>query len=123
MNADFLDRLLTEPAGVIVNGAIWDPVTRELQVSVKSTFSQSVNNDFRLACALTEDGVTGTDAGYNQSNAYAGGGNGVMGVMSPFRVLFLRLKWSMTTWLVQLLQALMVPPYFSLQMLMLEKVS
>ena len=79
MNADFLDRLLTEPAGVIVNGAIWDPVTRELQVSVKSTFSQSVNNDFRLACALTEDGVTGTDAGYNQSNAYAGGGNGVMG--------------------------------------------
>ena len=32
-----------------------------------------------MACALTEDGVTGTDAGYNQSNAYAGGGNGVMG--------------------------------------------
>ena len=79
MNADFLDRLLTEPSGVITNGAIWDPVTRELQVSVKSTFSQSVNNDYRLACVLSEDGVTGTDAGYNQSNAYAGGGNGVMG--------------------------------------------
>lgn len=79
MNADFLDRLLTEPSGVIMNGAIWDPVTRELQVSVKSTFSQSVNNDYRLACVLSEDGVTGTDAGYNQSNAYAGGGNGVMG--------------------------------------------
>ena len=79
MNADFLDRLLTEPSGVITNGAIWDPVTRELQVSVKSTFSQSVTNDYRLACVLSEDGVTGTDAGYNQSNAYAGGGNGVMG--------------------------------------------
>ena len=79
MNADFLDRLLTEPSGVVTNGAIWDPVTRELQVSVKSTFSQSVNNDYRLACVLSEDGVTGTDAGYNQSNAYAGGGNGVMG--------------------------------------------
>lgn len=28
---------------------------------------------------MTEDGVTGTGSGYNQSNAYAGGGNGVMG--------------------------------------------
>jgi len=28
---------------------------------------------------LTEDGVTGTGSGYNQSNAYAGGGNGAMG--------------------------------------------
>ena len=31
-----------------------------------------------MACVLTEDGVTGT-TGYAQSNAYAGGGNGVMG--------------------------------------------
>ena len=79
MNADFLDRLLTEPTGVIMNGATWDPVSRVLDVSVKSTFSQSVTNSYKLACALTEDGVTGTDASYNQSNAYAGGGNGVMG--------------------------------------------
>ena len=79
MNADFLDRLLTEPTGVIMNGATWDPVSRVLEVSVKSTFLQSVTNSYKLACALTEDGVTGTDASYNQSNAYAGGGNGVMG--------------------------------------------
>ena len=79
MNADFLDRLLTEPAGVIINGANWDPVSRVLEVSVKSTFSQGATNAYKLACALTEDGVTGTDSGYNQSNAYAGGGNGVMG--------------------------------------------
>jgi len=79
MNADFLDRLLTAPAGVIMNGATWDSVSRELEVSVKSTFSQSVTNAYRLACVLSEDGVTGTDAGYNQSNAYAGGGNGIMG--------------------------------------------
>jgi hypothetical protein len=62
-----------------MNGATWDPVSRVLDVSVKSTFSQSVTNSYKLACALTEDGVTGTDASYNQSNAYAGGGNGVMG--------------------------------------------
>jgi len=79
MNADFLERLLTPPAGVLVNGANWDPISRVLDVSVKSTFNQAVTNSYKLACALTEDGVTGTDAGYNQSNAYAGGGNGVMG--------------------------------------------
>ena len=79
MNADFLDRLQTEPAAVILNGANWDPVTRVLDVSVKTTFSQNASNNYRIACALTEDNVTGTSSGYNQSNAYAGGGNGVMG--------------------------------------------
>ena len=79
MNADFLDRLLTEPSGVVLNGATWDPVSRVLEVSVKSTFSQTVTNSYKMACALTEDNVTGTDASYNQSNAYAGGGNGIMG--------------------------------------------
>ena len=79
MNADFLDRLQTEPAAVILNGANWDPVTRVLEVSVKTTFSQNASNNYKIACALTEDNVTGTSSGYNQSNAYAGGGNGVMG--------------------------------------------
>lgn len=79
MNADFLDRLQTDPAAVILNGANWDPVTRVLDVSVKTTFSQNASNNYKIACALTEDNVTGTSTGYNQSNAYAGGGNGVMG--------------------------------------------
>ena len=79
MTADFLERLQTDPAAVLLNGATWDPVTRVLEVSVKTTFSQNASNSYKVACALTEDGVTGTDGGYNQSNAYAGGGNGVMG--------------------------------------------
>ena len=79
MTADFLDRLQTDPAAVLLNGATWDPASRVLEVSVKTTFSQNANNSYKVACALTEDGVTGTDGGYNQSNAYAGGGNGVMG--------------------------------------------
>jgi hypothetical protein len=79
MTADFLERLQTDPAAVLLNGATWDPATRVLEVSVKTTFSQNASNSYKVACALTEDGVTGTDGGYNQSNAYAGGGNGVMG--------------------------------------------
>ena len=46
---------------------------------MKTTFSQNASNNYKIACALTEDNVTGTSSGYNQSNAYAGGGNGVMG--------------------------------------------
>ena len=79
MNADFLERLQTTPAGTVVNGATWDPSTRILEVSVNTTFSQNATNNYKVACVLTEDDVTGTSSGYNQSNAYAGGGNGVMG--------------------------------------------
>jgi hypothetical protein len=39
----------------------------------------AANSNYKAACVLTEDDVTGTGAGYNQSNAYAGGNNGVMG--------------------------------------------
>ena len=79
MNADFLERLQTAPAGTVLNGATWDPNTRILEVSVNTTFAQNATNNYKVACALTEDDVTGTSSDYNQSNAYAGGGNGVMG--------------------------------------------
>jgi hypothetical protein len=35
--------------------------------------------NYRLGVIVIEDGVTGTTSAYNQSNAYAGGANGVMG--------------------------------------------
>jgi hypothetical protein len=43
-----------------------------------SNFAQAGAN-FRLGVIVTEDGITGTDSGYNQANNYAGGGNGPMG--------------------------------------------
>lgn len=79
MNAQFLERLQTPPVGVLTNTATWNPTSRELVVNVKVDFKQAANNLYKLACVLTEDGVTGTGSGYNQSNSYAGGANGVMG--------------------------------------------
>ena len=79
MYNDFYDRLQTAPAAQMTNGAIWDANTRQLQVSVTATFDVAATNQYKMLCVLTEDGVTGTGSGYNQSNAYAGGGNGVMG--------------------------------------------
>jgi hypothetical protein len=79
MTPEFFDRLQTPPVAVLTNGATWNSTTRELNVSVTADFALAANNNYKLACVLTEDGVTGTGSGYNQSNAYAGGGNGAMG--------------------------------------------
>jgi hypothetical protein len=79
MGNQFFQRLQSAPRALIQNGATWDPATRMLYVSVTADFQNAADNNYKLACVLTEDGVTGTGAGWSQSNAYAGGGNGVMG--------------------------------------------
>ncbi len=79
MSPQFFARLQTPPVATMINGATWNPQTRVLNVSVKADFVLPASNSYKLACVLTEDGVTGTGSGYNQSNAYAGGNNGVMG--------------------------------------------
>lgn len=79
MTPDFYTRLQTPPVATLINGANWDAATRTLNVSVKYTFAQAANSNYKSACVLTEDDVTGTGSGWSQSNAYAGGNNGVMG--------------------------------------------
>lgn len=79
MTNDFFARLETAPAAFITNTSTWNSNTRELTVTVTADFQMAANSNWRLACVITEDGVTGTDSGYNQANAYAGGSNGVMG--------------------------------------------
>jgi len=48
-------------------------------MEAKANFSEAVSGDHRFNLVVVEDGVKGTASGYNQSNAYAGGANGVMG--------------------------------------------
>lgn len=79
MESDFLTRLQTPPVAFISNAATWNATTRELTVTVSANFQSAANSNYKLACVLTEDGVTGTTSNYNQANAYAGGTNGVMG--------------------------------------------
>jgi hypothetical protein len=78
MEATFLNRIIVAPKAFLENGATYDPSTRILEVSVTADFQSSTFADWRVGVILTEDGVTGV-AGYDQSNAYAGGANGVMG--------------------------------------------
>ncbi len=79
MGPDFFARLQTAPVAFIQNGATWDAATRTLNVSVSCDFQAAANSNYKVACVLTEDDVTGTTGAYNQSNAYGGGANGVMG--------------------------------------------
>ena len=79
MSSDFFTRLQIAPKAFITNTPVWNAGTRVLEVTVTADFQAAANNNYKLACVLTEDGVTGTAGGYAQSNAYAGGGAGVMG--------------------------------------------
>ncbi len=79
MTNQFFSRLQTAPTATISNSYTWDATTRELVVTVTADFLSAASDQYKLACVLTEDGVTGTSSGYNQVNYYAGGGSGVMG--------------------------------------------
>ncbi|MEJ6737327.1 MAG: T9SS type A sorting domain-containing protein [Flavobacteriales bacterium] len=74
----FLQQIVIAPTAYLTNGASYNASTRELTVSVTADFQMAATGDWRVGVILTEDSVTGT-TGYAQSNAYAGGGAGVMG--------------------------------------------
>ena len=51
-----------------------------LTIEAKAMFHTVYTNaNYRLGVIIVEDGVKGTESGYNQANYYAGGGSGVMG--------------------------------------------
>lgn len=56
----------------------FNATTRVATVVVSANFAVGLTGDYRLACAFTENDVTGTASGYNQTNYYSGGGNGPM---------------------------------------------
>lgn len=79
IEAEFLQRITEMPSAFLTNGIYIDQNINKLYVSVESDFQTNISGDYRIACVLVEDSVTGTENGYNQSNYYAGGGSGVMG--------------------------------------------
>jgi hypothetical protein len=79
METDFLTRIVIAPKAFIVNGANYNSSTRVLNVSVTSTLQSAISGNYKIACVITEDSVSGTGSTYNQSNAYSGGGAGPMG--------------------------------------------
>jgi hypothetical protein len=70
---DFLQRIIIEPNGIITNGAELD--SNILKVSLTVNIQNSINGNYKLACVLVEDSVTGNSSQYNQANSYSGGGS------------------------------------------------
>lgn len=77
LEAPFATAVQQAPPAQLAVGAINDG--GQLTVSVRATFLQDVPVGYKLAAILIENGVTGTGSGFNQANAYGGGGNGPMG--------------------------------------------
>ena len=66
------------PAAVDIDGE-FNEGSRELSITLTSTFAAPLEGDMRFNLVLTEDGVTGTSSAFAQANYYSGGGNGAMG--------------------------------------------
>lgn len=67
---------LPVPASLALNITGATSKTISVSATFRTVFSQA---NYRLGVIIIEDDVTGTGAGYNQANAYAGGANGPMG--------------------------------------------
>ncbi len=67
------------PVDVSIDGQ-FETATNTITYTVSAEFvTQLEGIDYRINGVIVEDGVTGTGSGYNQANAYAGGGFGAMG--------------------------------------------
>lgn len=78
VNPSISDMNDAAPAGITV-GAQYDEATGAFLSSVELLFAEDTDADYNVSIILTEDGVSGTGPGWNQINAYSGGGNGAMG--------------------------------------------
>lgn len=56
----------------------WDAESRTINVTATASIHTDLQGDYRLSLVITEDHVTGTESGYNQANAYAGGNAGTL---------------------------------------------
>jgi hypothetical protein len=71
---DFLQRIIIEPSVKIINGAELNGST--LKINLTTIFTNSVSGNYKIACVLVEDSVTGSSSDYSQNNSYSGGGYG-----------------------------------------------
>jgi hypothetical protein len=75
----YLERIdAVSPATCEITNFSWDPATREVSFDVESEFVTDVSHELRFMAILVEDSVFGTSSDWNQSNYYAGGGQGEM---------------------------------------------
>lgn len=75
----FFSQIVKAPLSLPKNIVNYDPTANKLNIGVSTKFLQNLTGDYKVVITVVEDSVKGTTSAYNQSNAYAGGTNGVMG--------------------------------------------
>lgn len=65
----FLQQITINPSGYMETGASINGDT--LNVSLTATFLNNIAGNWKMACVIVEDSVTGTSASYNQANYYS----------------------------------------------------
>lgn len=75
----FLTEIAKPAAAQFLVGSKYDESSKTLDISVEVEFLAAASGNHFVSLVLAEDDVKGTTSGYNQANAYAGGGNGPMG--------------------------------------------
>jgi len=80
METAFITSVTSAPILTLNHQGRIDDATRTLDVQVRTDFTfAAIRTGTRLFVGLIEDGVQGVGAGYAQTNAYSGGGQGPMG--------------------------------------------
>lgn len=75
----FFTQIEKAPVSFPKNKVTYDATSGVMNINVTTKFTQNLTGDYKVVIAIVEDSVKGTTTAYNQSNAYAGGTNGVMG--------------------------------------------
>lgn len=75
----FLSEITIPQSADMTLATTYTASSNEIKLTVTTTIATAISGNWKLLAVLSEDNVTGTGSGYNQSNAYAGGNNGVMG--------------------------------------------
>ncbi|MDP4763403.1 MAG: T9SS type A sorting domain-containing protein [Salibacteraceae bacterium] len=76
MEPDFIERVQEAPAGILCESINYVAGASTMELTLQVVLLENITSDWKVAFVVTEDSVTGTGSGYNQSNAYAGGGSG-----------------------------------------------
>ncbi len=79
LEASVILGLQEAPISLMTHEAIYDASTRALEITIVTNFMSDATGDYTLVVGMTEDGVMGTSAAYNQANNYAGQGPDAMG--------------------------------------------
>ncbi|MCB0662437.1 MAG: thioredoxin family protein, partial [Saprospiraceae bacterium] len=68
---NFFDYIVNAPVAKLTNDVEFDAATGQMNIKVNALMKETVSGDYRINVVIREDGVTGSGAGWAQTNYYA----------------------------------------------------